>query len=116
MLRLHGCNVVHLIYSSDKSILLDELKNIIITTDNISKAKYLSDISFSSNDYTLNSLLSLLPKKLYIHLIDNNIDEFINTLKLVFDKKVELCTDCDICTLYKNLEHNLKHSKQNTKK
>ena len=40
-------------------------------------AKYLSDISFSSNDIALNSLLNLLPKKIYIHLVDNKIDEFI---------------------------------------
>ena len=66
------------------------------------KAKYLSDITFSSNDYTLNSLLSLLPKKIYIHLIDNNIDEFINTLQTVFENRIHICTDCNICKLYKN--------------
>ena len=77
-------------------------KNIINISDNIMKAKYLSDISFSSNDYALNSLLTLLPKKIYIHLIDNYVDEFIHTLGLIFESKIEICTDCNICKLYQN--------------
>ncbi len=35
------------------------------SNDSILNAKYLSDITFSSNDFALNSLLSLLPEKLY---------------------------------------------------
>jgi len=54
----------------------------------------LSDISFSSNDYTLNSLLTLLPRRIYIHIIDGIEDEFINTLKLIFDNRVCICNDC----------------------
>ena len=96
-------NVVHLIYTSSTSTLLDENKDIIDITNDIFKAKFLSDISFSSNDYALNSLLSLLPKKIYIHLIDKNIDEFIATLSLIFDKRIELCFDCNICKMYKNI-------------
>ena len=65
-------------------------------------AKYLSDITFSSNDYTLNVLLSLLPKKIYIHLIDDKIDEFITTLILIFENRIDLCTECPICKIYKN--------------
>lgn len=101
----YGCELVHIICLSSESILLDENKNLIIVTDDIFKAKYLSDISFSSNDYILNSLLTLLPKKIYIHLIDNKIDEFVNTLQLVFEDKIHLCTDCDICKLYKKIPH-----------
>lgn len=97
-----NCKVVHLIYKNEDSILLDENKNVINISDDIFKAKYLSDITFSSNDYALNGLLTLLPKKIYIHLIDNIIDEFINTLVLIFEDRVEICTDCDICKLYKN--------------
>ena len=52
-----GCEIVHLIYSSSESILLDINRNLIIGTDEIFKVKYLSDISFSSNDYALNTLL-----------------------------------------------------------
>lgn len=97
----YGCEMVHIVFSSSESLLLDENKNLIIVNDDIFKAKYLSDISFSSNDYVLNSLLTLLPKKIYIHLIDNYKDEFINTLHLVFENRVNICTDCNICHLYK---------------
>lgn len=97
-----GCEMVHIVFSSSESILLDENKNLIVVNDTIFKAKYLSDITFSSNDYILNSLLTLLPKKVYIHLVDHYMDEFVNTLQLVFEKRVHLCTDCDICRLYGN--------------
>ena len=94
-------NVVHIVYSNSESILLDENKEIIMVANDGLNTKYLSDITFSSNDYTLNTLLSLLPKKIYIHLIDSCIDEFINTLQAIFESRVNICTDCDICNLYK---------------
>ena len=99
--QAYNCEMVHIIFSSSESLLLDENKNLIVVADDIFKAKYLSDISFSSNDYILNSLLTLLPKKIYIHLVDDSIDEFVNTLQLVFENRVSLCTDCNICNLYK---------------
>ena len=92
---------VHLIYQNKESILLDESKKIIDLNDSILNSKYLSDITFSSNDYTLNTLLTLLPKKIYIHLVDNIEDEFINTLKLIFDDKIYICDDCNICKIYR---------------
>jgi len=97
------CNstVIHLIYRNEDSMLLDEDKHLIEFNNNLFNQKYISDISFSSNDFALNSLLSLLPSKLYIHLIDKE-DDFINTLKLIFDKRVFICKDCDLCNLYKN--------------
>lgn len=96
------CEIIHMIYSSSESILLDKNKEIITISNDNFKAKYLSDITFSSNDYTLNSLLTLLPKKIYIHLIDNDDDEFINTLQAIFDNRIYICNDCNICNLYKN--------------
>ena len=98
------CNLVHLIYSSheEDSILLDENKEIIDTSNNNLNAKFLSDISFSNNDYTLNTLLTMLPKEIYIHLIDDYIDDFVNTLIAIFENRVHICTDCDICNLYKH--------------
>ena len=97
------CNspLVHLIYKSQESTLLDEFKNIITVDESIFNSKYLSDISFSSNDYTLNTLLTLLPKKIYIHLVDNIEDEFINTLKLIFDNRIYICNDCSLCKIYR---------------
>lgn len=106
-----GCETVHIVFSSWESVLLDENKNLIVVTDDIFKAKYLSDITFSSNDYILNSLLTLLPRKIYIHLIDGYMNEFINTLQLVFENRIHLCTDCNICKLYKNTNKNSKAQK-----
>ena len=103
-----NCDVVHLIYNNNNSTLLDKDKNQINVSDDIFKAKYLSDISFSSNDYALNTLLTLVPEKIYIHLIDNCIDEFIHTISLIFENRVEICTDCSICKIYKNNPINIK--------
>ena len=97
-----NCDLIHLVYNNENSILLDENKNIINVSDEVFKAKYLSDITFSSNDFALNGLLTLIPKKIYIHLIDNYVDEFIHTLGLIFENRVEICTDCNICKIYKN--------------
>lgn len=96
-----GTTDVHLIYQNEESILLDASKKIIDLADSILNSKYLSDITFSSNDYTLNTLLTLLPQRIYIHLVDGIQDEFINTLKLVFDDRVYLCNDCNICKIYR---------------
>lgn len=94
------CDVIHLIYKNEESILLDASKKVISLDDSINTFKYLSDISFSSNDFALNTLLSLLPRKLYIHIIDKE-DDFTNTLKLIFDDRAFVCNDCSICSLYK---------------
>lgn len=101
-------DLVHLIYINEESILLDNNKNIIALTRNNLDSQYLSDISFSSNDYALNSLLSLLPRKIILHLVSPN-DDFINTLKLIFEDSLSICVDCDICKTYKilNKQQNL---------
>ena len=105
------CNVVHVVYSPTESILLDEHKNIIKKDKNVFEAKYLSDISFSSNDYTLNSLLNLLPKKIYIHLLEDYVDEFINTLESIFENRIFICRDCNICAIYQ--KHSYPHKSRN---
>lgn len=92
---------LHLIYRDKISIITDDNKNIVSCNDNMKKAKYVSDISFSSNDLALNTLLNLVPKAITIHLVDGYLDEFINTLKLIFQEKVKICEDCDICNVYK---------------
>ncbi|MCI8346051.1 MAG: hypothetical protein HFJ42_09000 [Clostridia bacterium] len=95
-------DLVHLIYTNGESILLDNRQNIISLSDNIFEAKYLSDISFSSNDYALNALLTLLPKRIELHIIGFE-DDFINTLKLVFGSRIFICKECNICRTYKIL-------------
>lgn len=96
--------ILHLIYMNGESILLDDNKNIVTVSENIFNAKYLSDISFSSNDFALNTLLTLLPEKIEIHLIDEE-DEFISTLKLIFEGRISICKDCNICRTYKLIHH-----------
>jgi len=96
--------LLHLIYINGESILLDNEKNIVSVSDNIYNAKYLSDISFSSNDFALNTLLTLLPEKIEIHLIDKE-DEFINTLKHIFENRVSICRECNICKTYRILNN-----------
>lgn len=103
-----NCQVIHLIYKNEESILLDSNKNLIKYNDDLICKKYLSDISFSSNDFALNTLLTLLPEKLYIHLIDSE-DDFISTLKLIFDNRIYICNDCDLCNLYKSIEKSKTH-------
>lgn len=104
-------NLLHLIYINGESILLDEKRNIVSVSENIYNAKYLSDISFSSNDFALNILLCLLPRRIEIHLIDDE-DEFINTLMLIFEGRVTICKDCDICKTYKILNNaKISHNK-----
>ena len=98
--------LIHLIYMGEDSILLDENKNIISVSKNVFNAKYLSDITFSSNDYILNKLLDLLPEKINVHLI-NIEDDFIKTLKSIFEKRLYICTDCDICKTYKLISKEL---------
>ena len=97
---------LHLIYRDKTSILTDDNKNIICFNDNIKKSRYISDISFSSSDLALNTLLNLVPKSITIHLVDGYLDEFINTLKLIFQDKVKICEDCDICSMYKHKQLN----------
>ena len=97
--------LIHLIYSNNESILLDENKKIIHLDDSIFSTAYLSDISFSSNDYALNALLTLLPEKLKIHLVVDDNDEFIDTLKLIFGARISICTNCNLCKTYRILNN-----------
>ena len=82
---------------------MDKEKNIVQLDTNINNAKYLSDITFSSNDIALNTLLTLLPEKIEVHIIDKE-DEFINTIKLIFENRVRICTDCNMCKTYRMLQ------------
>ena len=100
---------IHIVCNDFDTFLLNENLEIIDVDKDSLNAKYLSDVSFSNNDYILNTLLNILPQKIYIHLVSptNNLD-FINTLQLVFENRIEICNDCNICNLYKNLHVNQK--------
>ena len=107
--QIPSSKLVHLISLKHDTFLLDENMQLIDVNKNNLNAKYLSDVSFSTNDYILNTLLNLLPQKIYIHLVSplDNLD-FISTLQLVFQNRIELCHECNICNLYK---YNLKSDK-----
>ena len=95
---------VHIISLGNDILLLDNNMQKISVDKNLLKAKYLSDVSFSNNDYVLNTLLTLLPQKIYLHLVSpSNNSDFINTLKLIFENRIEICYDCNICNIYKNI-------------
>lgn len=91
---------INLIYVNNQTILLDEMGNIIEYED--FNSEYLSDITFSQNDYALNTLIGKLPKEILVHLISPK-DEFIHTIELIFDKRVKICSGCEICSAYKLL-------------
>lgn len=84
----YNSKVIHLLYTPDEITLLDEDNQLIDITSLEFNTKYLSDISFSSNDYILNALLTILPSKIFIHLGNYAPDEFINTLSLIFEEKI----------------------------
>ena len=89
---------INLLYINSKGILLSD-KNEYLELEPFNSS-YLSDISFSHNDYVLNTLVGLLPKKIIIHLISPK-DQFIKTIELIFSNKVKLCENCDLCKTYK---------------
>ena len=94
--------IVNLIYINSEGILLDENENYLDLKSFTSP--YLSDVSFSNNDYVINTLIGLLPKKIIIHLISEK-DQFINTIDLIFNNRVQYCTNCNLCSAYKILNN-----------
>ena len=80
--------IIYLVYNFENSFLIDNSGNIVPITHDV-KNKYLSDISFSQNDFCLSALLNLLPKKLVIYKTPDVTDEFVTTLELIFDGRVE---------------------------
>lgn len=83
-------NLVRLYYDSSSPTLFDENNNLIDIKGDSFNMKYLSDISFSSNDYILNALLTLIPKRIIVHLSNTSIDDFINTLSLIFENRITI--------------------------
>ena len=92
-------DTIHVIYSNVEPILMDEKQNILVYDNQFEQPKYLSDITFSSKDYCLNALLNLLPKKIIIHMLVEE-DEFVETLKLIFQNRLMICKECSICKTF----------------
>ena len=92
---------VNLIYVNNEAILLSEDGNLIDLE--VFDSKYLSDITFSNNDYVLNTLVGLIPSKIILHLVSPK-DNFIKTIELIFGNKVLYCENCNLCNAYKILK------------
>ena len=84
-------NTVHFIYKNTNSVILDSNYKKIPFTDDLANLNYISDVSFSENDISLNTLLTLLPQKIIIHLSKES-DEFIKTLICIFENRIEFAT------------------------
>ncbi len=92
-------DTIHVIYSNSEPIIMDEKQNILVYDSQFEHPKYLSDITFSSKDYCLNALLNLLPKKIIVHLLVHE-DEFVETLRLIFENRLMICKECNICKTF----------------
>lgn len=92
--------VLNLIYVNSEGILVTNSGEFVELED--FGSSYFSDISFSKNDYILNTLVGIIPSKIMVHLISPK-DQFIKTIELIFEDKVEFCTGCELCNAYKLL-------------
>lgn len=92
--------VLNLIYVNSEGILVTDSGEFVELAD--FGSSYFSDISFSKNDYILNTLVGLIPSKIIIHLISPK-DQFIKTIELIFENKVQICAGCELCNAYKLL-------------
>ncbi len=91
---------VNLLYINQRGILLDENYKYIELEE--LNTHYISDISFSQNDFILNTLIGILPSKITLHLLSQE-DEFIQTLRLIFGKRINKCRKCELCNSLKKL-------------
>lgn len=92
--------VLNLIYVNSEGILVTDSGEFVELED--FSSSYFSDISFSKNDYILNTLVGLIPSKIIVHLISPK-DQFIKTIELIFEDKVQICAGCELCNAYKLL-------------
>lgn len=89
--------IINLIYTNSEGILLTA-DGKYVKLENFNST-YLSDVTFSKNDYILNTLIGLLPNKIIVHLISPK-DQFIKTIEMIFENRVEICKGCEFCKTY----------------
>jgi len=95
------CDIVHIVVDHDGThTLIDSQKNEITHAhiQEFSKEPVFEEITH--DDLLISSLITLAPKQLIVH----NVNFFRNkklleTIKSVFRGKVQICPDCDICTI-----------------
>lgn len=55
----------------------------------------------NTEDVIISGLITTSPKKIIIHSIENAINkEFIETIKNIFEERVEVCNGCEMCKAY----------------
>ena len=91
-------DVIHIIAKKNRYHIYDEQKNEI--TGKCSK-EFMSDSEeevINTDDLLISSLISISPRKIYIHKKDNikNI-ELLTTINSVFSKNVIICSNCELC-------------------
>lgn len=91
---------IHLIYLNSNATLLDNNGNN-IKLENISNNMILSDFDFSKNDYVLNTLITLSPRQIVLHLLSPE-DNFIDAIMQIFTTRVSICKDCKYCKKFRN--------------
>lgn len=91
--------VIHLIINAPKNYTIFNGKKEDITE--YCRERFLSNISgdiINYDDLLVSSLITMSPKKIYIHNEKNtNNEELMNTIKNVFHKKTYICTGCTLC-------------------
>ena len=86
---------IHLIYLNSNASLLDDNGNE-IKLESISDNVILSDFDFSKNDYVLNTLITLSPRQIVLHLLSPE-DNFIDAVMQIFTNRVKICKNCKYC-------------------
>jgi len=62
----------------------------------------LKDGVISDEDALMSTLITIAPKKIFFHSINNMRDnEILETVKKVFNDKVEICYGCELCSKIK---------------
>lgn len=69
--------------------------------NDLSDAKYVGTVGVE--DLIISGLITYCPEKIIIHCEDNcRNEELIDTIKKVFESRVEVCNDCGVCKEIKN--------------
>jgi putative sporulation protein YtxC len=83
------------IQDGNGSDIMDEILN------DLSQTKYIGNVG--TEDLIISGLITYCPEKIIIHCEDNcRNKELIDTIKKVFENRVTICNNCEICNKIKN--------------
>jgi len=79
-------------------VLLDEKKRKINIENDEDLINESSGKGLNNDDFLISSLISIAPKKVYLHNIDGfSNKELVKTIQNVFCDRIKICLNCDIC-------------------